>query len=176
MLLAIRAQSIGQPVAGANSYLNTTFGKDLLAELKSNPAGAAPIVVAAISCPATLFFPPAGGVCYATAVASGPTLAIATYKVIAKHLIQNSPNLSPAQKTNYSNAVDISGLAIGVANFKVDKGLTLLSVTDAAAIAWDFNNVQALFEPSGNAFKSCVVSGVIKSGPNAGTTYLMALL
>jgi hypothetical protein len=176
MLLAIRAQNIGQPIAGANSYLNTGFGKDLLAELKSNPVGTAPIVVAAISCPTAIFFPPAGGVCIPAAVESAPTLAIASYKVIAKHLIQNSTTLTPAQKTNYSNAVDVSGLLIGVASFKLDKGLSLVSVTDAAAIAWDFNNVQALFEPSGSVFKSCIISGVIKSGPNAGTTCLMALL
>ena len=176
MCFAARAQNIGQTASSSTSFINSTFGKDFRDEILSNPISAGVITIGVLSCAATVVFPPAGGVCAATAIPAISNLSVSTLKVMAKRSISRS-SLSSSEKNECYNAIDFTALTFGIATLKIDDGLKLMSVTETAALGWDYNNVKhQLVRNSNGTIKGVSLTGVITSGVNAGEMCVISFL
>lgn len=166
MTYSERAATIGQFFS--TELINSSFGQDLYKETFNNPASNIIMGVTAISCPLTLVFPPAGGVCVASASLTTSHLTVSTVKVLAKRAIDNS-DLSSSTKIKLKILVDATSVLHSIATFKIDKSLKLLTATNGVAIGWDYKNVVVdVYRNPDGSFKGFNLTGEIKSGSNKG--------
>lgn len=169
LLLGIRAQNFTKYDANTAKYLVNSIGQDILDDAMSNPVTNTILTVSGVGCATP---PTAAVACPVFFTTLTDVVSVSTVKVLAKRAVAKR-DMPIATRNSLNNMIDIGAITYSVSKFKVDGGLT--SFSDAAAINWDLYNVQQSINADGNNFKSLIIAGTIKSGPNAGEMCLLVL-
>jgi HYDIN/CFA65/VesB-like, Ig-like domain len=169
LVLGIRAQNFAKYDLSTATYLVNSLGQDILNDAMSNQVTKSVLTVSGVGCATP---PTAEIACPVFFTTLTDAITVSTAKVITRRVIAQIP-MSTALRTNLNNVIDIGAVAYSVNMFKLDQGL--ITFSDAAAVTWDLNNVQQSLISDGNTFKSLVLAGTVKSGPNEGQMCMLIL-